>query len=61
MAVSIQYVEQIDDASGARQYDIRQIDLLDPFAGAEQQPVVFKKTTASLKEVGGIVEVIATR
>ena len=60
MAVGIQYVEEIDDASGARQYDIRQIDLLDPFAGAEQQPIVFKKTTASLKEVGGIVEVIAT-
>jgi hypothetical protein len=60
MAVSIQYVEEID-SSGTRRYDIQEIDLMDPFAGAEQQPVVFRKGAASLKEVGGIIEVITTR
>ena len=61
MAVGIEYIEEIDDASGVVQYDIRQIDLMDPFAGAEQQPVIFRKGPASLKEVDGIVEVMAMR
>jgi hypothetical protein len=34
---------------------------MDPFAGAEQQSVVFRKGVASVKEVTGIIEVIATR
>lgn len=57
--MGIEYINAIDEASGKVQYDIRQIGLLDPFAGAEQQSVTFQKTAASLKEVDEIVEVIA--
>jgi hypothetical protein len=60
MAVGVGYFLEIDPSSGVRLYDIQELDLMDPFLGAEQEPAIFRKSAASLKEIGGIIEVIAT-
>jgi hypothetical protein len=35
--------------------------LMDPVAGAEQEPMIFRKGTSTLAEVNGILEIIVTQ
>jgi hypothetical protein len=60
MASAIYYVDEVH-ASGLHKYDIQEIHLMDPFSGAEQQPVVFHKSRTTLNEINSIVEVTASR
>ena len=60
MAVGIIYVDAIH-SSGLHEYDIQQVELMDPFAGAEQQPTLFQKTRTTLAEVRGIIEIVAAQ
>lgn len=60
MVIGLRYVEGIERESRIRRYDIQEMRLMDPFAGAEQSPTVFKKQADSLKEIDGIIEVVAT-
>ena len=60
MAVGITYVDAVH-ASGLHEYDIQQIELMDPFAGAEQQPTIFQKSRTTLGQVRGIIEIMASQ
>ena len=60
MAVGIIYVDAVH-ASGVHEYDIQQIELMDPFAGAEQQPTIFQKSRATLAQVHGIIEIVGSQ
>jgi hypothetical protein len=60
MAVGIIYVDAVH-ASGLHEYDIQQIELMDPFASAEQQPTIFQKSRTTLSQVRGIIEIVASQ
>lgn len=60
MAVGITYVDAVH-ASGLHEYDIQQIELMDPFAGAEQEPTIFQKSRTTLAQVRGIIEIVASQ
>jgi hypothetical protein len=60
MAVGIIYVDAVH-ASGLHEYDIQEIELMDPFAGAEQQPRLFQKSRTTLTQVRGIIEITASQ
>ena len=59
MAAGIVYVDAVH-SSGLHEYDIQQIELMDPFAGAEQKPTIFQKTQTTLAQVRGIIEIAAS-
>jgi hypothetical protein len=59
MVVGMVYVDAVH-SSGLHEYDIQQMELMDPFAGAEQKPTIFQKTQATLAQVRGIIEIIAS-
>jgi hypothetical protein len=58
VVVGITYLETVD--KDIHDYNIQQMKLMDPAAGPEQQPAIFRKTPETLQQVDGIMEIIAT-
>jgi hypothetical protein len=59
IVIGVKYVETID--RGIHDYNIQEMKLMDPVAGAEQEPMIFRKATGTLAEVNGILEIIVTQ
>jgi len=59
IVIGLRYVETVDN--GIHDYNIQEMKLMDPLAGAEQEPVIFRKGTSTLSEVNGILEIIVTQ
>ena len=60
IVIGVKYVETIDHR-GIHDYNIQEMKLMDPLAGAEQEPIIFRKATSTLAEVNGILEIIVTQ
>jgi hypothetical protein len=59
IVIGLRYVETVAD--GIHDYNIQEMKLMDPVAGAEQEPIIFRKGTSTLPEVNAILEIIATQ
>ncbi len=59
IVIGLRYVETVAD--GIHDYNIQEMKLMDPVAGAEQEPIIFRKGTSTLPEVNAILEIIVTQ